>query len=74
MRGVSAMKVAWEGGHEEIGDWLERTDSWTTRLHHLELLTEAQARAELRAGADLHAADEDALWHSSTPLSIARKP
>ena len=50
--------------------WLARTREWTTRLHHLELLTEAQARAELRAGADLHAA---AHAGGATPVSIARE-
>ena len=68
-----AFRLARVSGHFDIYEWLFRTRSWTARLHHLELLTEAQARAELRAGADLHAAS-DSSWHIDiqTPLSIAR--
>ena len=49
-------------------EWIEHSRGWTTRLHHIELLTEEQVRAELRAGADLHAAAHDG---GPTPLSIA---
>ena len=52
-----------------VGDWLAHTREWSTRLHHLEVLTEAQARAELRAGADVRAAARPG---GPTPLSIAR--
>ncbi len=53
---VTAEQTAEVGGRADVAAWLARTHDWTTRLHHLELLTEAQARAELRAGADIYAA------------------
>ena len=55
-------------GFAAIAEWITRSRGWTTRLHHLELLTEEQVRAELRAGADLHAAAHDG---GPTPLLIA---
>ena len=67
--GHTAEQVAARFGHADVLAWLARTREWTTRLHHLEVLTEAQARAELRAGADVHAA---ARAGGPTPLSLAR--
>ena len=64
-----AEDVAAATGQAAVARWLERTRDWSTRLHHLELLTEAQARKELRTGADLHAS---ALVGGPTPLKIAR--
>jgi len=62
------VELAARAGLAHIAEWLARSREWTTRLHHLELLTEAQARAELRAGADVHAA---ARVGGPTPLSVA---
>jgi len=53
-----------------VSDWLRRVERWTTRLHYVELLTEAEVLAALRDGADVHAGDGQA--GAPTPLSIAR--
>ena len=66
---VTAEEVASQHGHTGIAAWLARTRDRTTRLSYLELLTEAQARAELRAGAVLHTA---ARAGAGAPLSLAR--
>ena len=63
----TAEDAATRHGHTDIAAWLARTRKWSTRLHHLEVLTEAEARAELRAGADLRASRAG----GPTPLAIA---
>ena len=65
----SVEDVADATGQAHVAAWLERTRDWSTRLHHLELLTEAHARDELRAGADIRAA---AHAGAPSPLSLAR--
>lgn len=59
-----AAQLREERGANAVSDWLARAALWTTRLHHVELLSEAEAVEELRAGADLYAG-------VPTPLSLA---
>ncbi len=86
--GVTAESVATERGHTEIAEWLASTRLWSTPLHHLSVIDSDFTRAELRGGADLHAAGhlrggaaEAALLdrqsriptHGPTPLSLAQQ-
>lgn len=64
---VEEARPAWA---EAVGAWLRATARWTTPLHHLAALTEAEAIDEIvRTGADVHAGD--GAPGAPTPASIA---
>lgn len=52
-RATLAQLYEQQDGCTALSKWLRRANGWTTRLHHVELLTEDEAVAELRAGADV---------------------
>jgi len=54
----TAEHLAEHQGHGDIFAWLSRSRSWSTALHHLELLTPESARTLLRAGADAYAGED----------------
>ena len=56
--------------HNDVREWLQRTRSWCSPLHHLELLGVSQVRALLRSGAALHARSRSG---AQSPLELARQ-
>eukprot|EP00966_Prymnesium_polylepis_P312224 7214379-Prymnesium_polylepis.1 len=53
--GLTPAEVAAHFGHDDVAAFLDLSAAWTTRLHHLALLTPCRTRELLRAGADVHA-------------------
>ena len=56
--------------HNDVREWLQRTRSWCSPLHHLELLGVSQVRALLRSGAALRARSGPG---AQSPLELARQ-
>ena len=65
---MAASEMATHYGHDALAAWFVTSSQWTTPLHHLTIIGATRARAWLRDGADLEAAD----GAGPTPLSLAR--
>ena len=64
----TAESVAGAHGHTELVEWLQRTVTWTTPLHHIAHLSPRRTRILLRAGARLHSR---AAPGAASPLELA---